>query len=77
MVGLQYIYFVTAQGEKVDILGTRGGKMRIRALVGLVLIFVVLLICTADLFCYDWDCIVRCMRAGGLYDSCLRQCGGR
>jgi hypothetical protein len=24
----------------------------------------------------DYDCVFRCMRMGGLYGSCMSQCGG-
>ena len=25
---------------------------------------------------YNWDCISKCMQRGGMYEQCVRQCGG-
>jgi len=36
----------------------------------------VIIIGLGVLYFYNWECVSRCMVRGGLYQECVKQCGG-
>ena len=56
--------------------GIKGGiAMKRLALVVILLVMVVMGFVTIALS-YDCGCISSCMQRGGLYEQCVKQCGG-
>lgn len=42
----------------------------------IVIVFVIALILGGMVVGYDWGCISSCMMRGGLYEECVKRCGG-